>query len=151
MTIFTFVPKGKCEKASQDLVERFWTFITTLDSDIVAQFMKDNLAGTVVVFSLIIWIPASCYVNRLVRNAGARLFVMIGTNTKPRASSFIFTLHTHGRWCEVVQTPPFLINPDSPPPSLPPAFKLPPINPQAYSEILYTAFESPPSHWKTLS
>jgi len=28
--------------------------------------MKDNLAGTVVVFSLLIWIPASCYVNRIV-------------------------------------------------------------------------------------
>ena len=58
--------KGKCEKITQDLVERFWTFLTTLDSNIVAQFMKDNLAGTVVVFSLLIWIPASCYVNRIV-------------------------------------------------------------------------------------
>ena len=58
--------KGKCEKITQDLVERFWTFLTTLDSNTVAQFMKDNLAGTVVVFSLLIWIPASCYVNRIV-------------------------------------------------------------------------------------
>ena len=32
----------------------------------MAKFMKDNLAGTVVVFSLLIWIPASCYINRLV-------------------------------------------------------------------------------------
>lgn len=57
--------QGKCEKITQDLVERFWTFLTTLDSNTVAQFMKDNLAGTVVVFSLLIWIPASCYVNRI--------------------------------------------------------------------------------------
>ncbi|KAL9961542.1 hypothetical protein ACROYT_G030500 [Oculina patagonica] len=57
--------QGKCEKTTQDLVERFWTFLTSLDSNIVAQFMKDNLAGTVVVFSLLIWIPASCYVNRI--------------------------------------------------------------------------------------
>ncbi|KAK2553480.1 ADAM 17-like protease [Acropora cervicornis] len=27
------------------------------------KFMKDNLAGTVVVFSLLIWIPGSCYIN----------------------------------------------------------------------------------------
>ena len=47
-------------------MERFWSFLTTLDSNTVAQFMKDNLAGTVVVFSLLIWIPASCYVNRIV-------------------------------------------------------------------------------------
>lgn len=64
--ILLFFHKGKCEKITQDLVERFWTFLTTLDSNIVAQFMKDNLAGTVVVFSLLIWIPASCYVNRIV-------------------------------------------------------------------------------------
>ncbi|XP_058953790.2 ADAM 17-like protease [Pocillopora verrucosa] len=64
--------KGKCEKLSQDLVERFWTFITTLDSNTVAQFMKDNLAGTVVVFSLLIWVPASCYVNRIDRKHDKR-------------------------------------------------------------------------------
>ena len=64
--IILFFHQGKCEKITQDLVERFWTFLTTLDSNTVAQFMKDNLAGTVVVFSLLIWIPASCYVNRIV-------------------------------------------------------------------------------------
>lgn len=64
--ISPFFHKGKCEKITQDLVERFWSFLTTLDSNTVAQFMKDNLAGTVVVFSLLIWIPASCYVNRIV-------------------------------------------------------------------------------------
>ncbi|XP_015780892.1 PREDICTED: ADAM 17-like protease [Acropora digitifera] len=53
----------ECKKLTQDLVKRFWTFLTTLDSDKVAKFMKDNLAGTVVVFSLLIWIPGSCYIN----------------------------------------------------------------------------------------
>ena len=65
-TVRSFPRQGECKKTSQDLVERFWDFLTTLDSNIVAQFMKDNLAGTVVVFSLLIWIPVSCYVNRLV-------------------------------------------------------------------------------------
>lgn len=55
---------SECKKLTQDLVERFWTFLKTLDSDKVAKFMKDNLAGTVVVFSLLIWIPGSCYINR---------------------------------------------------------------------------------------
>ena len=64
-TLF-FSPQGECTKTSQDLVERFWNFLTTLDSNIVAQFMKDNLAGTVMVLSLFIWIPASCYINHLV-------------------------------------------------------------------------------------
>lgn len=63
---------GNCEKKIQDFVERFWTFITTLDSNTVAQFMKDNLAGTVVVLSLLIWVPASCYVNRIDRKNDKR-------------------------------------------------------------------------------
>ena len=47
-------------------MERFWTFLTTLDSDKFAKFMKDNLAGTVLFFSLVIWIPASCYISHQV-------------------------------------------------------------------------------------
>ena len=69
-------------------MERFWTFLTTLDSNIVAKFMKDNLAGTVVVFSLLIWIPASCYINRLVSKvisfrAGERVCVSLMTLPTP--------------------------------------------------------------------
>ena len=67
ITNYVILPhQGECKESTQDLVERFWTFLTGLDINIVAEFMKDNLAGTVVVFSLVIWIPASCFINRLV-------------------------------------------------------------------------------------
>ena len=84
--LFVCFYQGKCEKLSQDLVERFWTFITTLDSNTVAQFMKDNLAGTVVVFSLLIWVPASCYVNRIVSE-------LEQVYRRPRVSGF-----SHSGW-----------------------------------------------------
>ncbi|KAK6490085.1 disintegrin and metalloproteinase domain-containing protein 17a [Huso huso] len=54
---------GKCMKQVQDAVERFWDFIEKLDINTFAKFLEDNIVGSVVVFSLILWIPLSILVH----------------------------------------------------------------------------------------
>ena len=59
--------QGKCQKTVQDVVERFWNIIEDIDINTVLILIKDNIVGTVIIISVIIWIPASCifaYVDR---------------------------------------------------------------------------------------
>ena len=69
-----FCNKGMCEKTIQDVVERFWDIIEDININKVLVFLKDNIVGTVILVTAIIWIPASCvisYVDRRRRNAQA--------------------------------------------------------------------------------
>ncbi|XP_038656208.1 disintegrin and metalloproteinase domain-containing protein 17-like isoform X2 [Scyliorhinus canicula] len=54
---------GKCEKQVQDVIERFWDFIEKLDINTFGKFLEDNIVGSVVVFSLVFWIPLSILVH----------------------------------------------------------------------------------------
>ncbi|XP_048452422.1 disintegrin and metalloproteinase domain-containing protein 17-like [Rhincodon typus] len=54
---------GKCEKQVQDVIERFWDFIEKLDINTFGKFLADNIVGSVVVFSLVFWIPLSILVH----------------------------------------------------------------------------------------
>nr|UST29447.1 ADAM 17-like protease [Haliclona caerulea] len=56
---------GKCEKSSQDAIERFWSLLTNLDVNTFVEFMRANIVGTIMFFSLCIWIPVSCIVHRI--------------------------------------------------------------------------------------
>uniref|UniRef100_A0A4W3IIW2 ADAM metallopeptidase domain 17a n=1 Tax=Callorhinchus milii TaxID=7868 RepID=A0A4W3IIW2_CALMI len=58
---------GKCEKQVQDVIERFWDFIEKLDINTFGKFLADNIVGSVVVFSLLFWIPLSILVHCVVR------------------------------------------------------------------------------------
>lgn len=61
-----------CEKTIQDVVERFWDIIEDININKVLVFLKDNIVGTVILVTAVIWIPASCvvsYVDRKNRNA----------------------------------------------------------------------------------
>ncbi|KAF0306944.1 ADAM 17-like protease [Amphibalanus amphitrite] len=56
---------GVCEKTVQDVVERFWDIIEDININkvrrrLVLRFLRDNIVGTVLVISIIIWVPASC-------------------------------------------------------------------------------------------
>ncbi|XP_076068055.1 ADAM 17-like protease isoform X2 [Oratosquilla oratoria] len=65
--IHGFCNKGKCEKTVQDVVERFWDIIEDISINTVLMFLRDNIVGTVIIISIIIWIPASCifsYIDR---------------------------------------------------------------------------------------
>uniref|UniRef100_A0A8C4QN64 ADAM metallopeptidase domain 17a n=1 Tax=Eptatretus burgeri TaxID=7764 RepID=A0A8C4QN64_EPTBU len=55
--------KGTCDKTVQDLVERFWEFIEELDINTFGKFLADNIVGSVLVFSLVVWVPLSVLVH----------------------------------------------------------------------------------------
>ena len=49
------------------MVERFWDIIEDININTVLMFLRDNIVGTVIIISVIIWVPASCifsYVDR---------------------------------------------------------------------------------------
>uniref|UniRef100_A0A8C2BL28 ADAM metallopeptidase domain 17a n=1 Tax=Cyprinus carpio TaxID=7962 RepID=A0A8C2BL28_CYPCA len=58
---------GKCMKHVQDVIERLWDFIDKLDINTFGKFLADNIVGSVVVFSLLFWIPLSILVHCVVR------------------------------------------------------------------------------------
>ena len=48
-------------------MERFWDIIEDININTVLMFLRDNIVGTVIIISVIIWVPASCifsYVDR---------------------------------------------------------------------------------------
>ncbi|KAK3082731.1 hypothetical protein FSP39_003734 [Pinctada imbricata] len=51
---------GKCEKQISDVVQRLFSIIESITADEFVDFMKSNIVATIVIFSLLIWIPASC-------------------------------------------------------------------------------------------
>lgn len=55
--------KGQCERTMQDVVERIWDFIDDFNINSMLKFLKDNVVGTVVVISLIFWVPISCLIS----------------------------------------------------------------------------------------
>uniref|UniRef100_A0A7N6AVX3 ADAM metallopeptidase domain 17a n=1 Tax=Anabas testudineus TaxID=64144 RepID=A0A7N6AVX3_ANATE len=54
---------GKCMKQVQDVIERLWDFIDKLDINTFGKFLADNIVGSVLVFSLVFWIPLSILVH----------------------------------------------------------------------------------------
>ncbi|XP_045918746.1 disintegrin and metalloproteinase domain-containing protein 17a [Micropterus dolomieu] len=54
---------GKCMKQVQDVIERLWDFIDKLNINTFGKFLADNIVGSVVVFSLVFWIPLSILVH----------------------------------------------------------------------------------------
>uniref|UniRef100_A0AAQ5Y220 ADAM metallopeptidase domain 17a n=1 Tax=Amphiprion ocellaris TaxID=80972 RepID=A0AAQ5Y220_AMPOC len=68
---------GKCMKQVQDVIERLWDFIDKLDINTFGKFLADNIVGSVVVFSLVFWVPLSILVHCVVRNCWTSLFYML--------------------------------------------------------------------------
>ncbi|XP_974673.1 ADAM 17-like protease isoform X2 [Tribolium castaneum] len=58
-----FCNKGHCEKTVQDVVERFWDIIEDININKVLLFLRDNIVGTVVLVTALLWIPTSCVIN----------------------------------------------------------------------------------------
>eukprot|EP00058_Branchiostoma_floridae_P003592 XP_002589080.1 hypothetical protein BRAFLDRAFT_213750 [Branchiostoma floridae] len=59
--------EGKCEKQAQDLVNRFWDIIQWISPDKIAETMAANIVGTVLILSLMFWVPCGCLVHVVVR------------------------------------------------------------------------------------
>ncbi|XP_040925258.1 disintegrin and metalloproteinase domain-containing protein 17a isoform X1 [Betta splendens] len=62
-TVGFCVENGKCMKQVQDVIERLWDFIDKLDINTFGKFLADNIVGSVLVFSLVFWIPLSILVH----------------------------------------------------------------------------------------
>ncbi|CAL1547018.1 unnamed protein product, partial [Lymnaea stagnalis] len=60
---FGYCDKGRCQRGKANMIQRLFSFIEQLDSSTVVAFMKSNIVGTIVVFSLIIWVPVSWIVS----------------------------------------------------------------------------------------
>lgn len=55
--------QGVCEKTVQDVVERFWDIIEEININKLLRFLRDNIVGTVILLTALVWIPASCLIS----------------------------------------------------------------------------------------
>jgi len=55
---------GLCETSNQDVV-RYWDVIDDISFSLVYKIFLDNLVMIIVLISMLVWIPASCYINHL--------------------------------------------------------------------------------------
>lgn len=62
-----FYFQGLCEKTVQDVVERFWDIIEDININKVLLFLRDNIVGTVILVTALVWLPASCVVTYIDR------------------------------------------------------------------------------------
>ncbi|XP_064598106.1 ADAM 17-like protease [Liolophura sinensis] len=58
-----FCLDGVCKKTNEDFIFRVWDIIDKITVDSFVQFMRSNVVGTVLILSLIIWIPGSCIIS----------------------------------------------------------------------------------------
>ena len=56
---------GKCEKYQKDVQDQFSDLLKSFTFSKFAMFMKANIVGTILTFSLMFWIPLACIVNYL--------------------------------------------------------------------------------------
>ncbi|XP_053385487.1 ADAM 17-like protease [Mercenaria mercenaria] len=55
--------QGTCQKVKRDMVQRLFNIIEDISIDQLVEFMRSNIVGTVIVLSLLLWIPASCTIS----------------------------------------------------------------------------------------
>ncbi|KAM3870990.1 disintegrin and metalloproteinase domain-containing protein 17a [Diretmus argenteus] len=118
---------GKCMKQVQDVIERLWDFIDKLDINTFGKFLADNIVGSVVVFSLIFWIPLSILVHCVDR----RLDQQYEENTKsfyytPSSQEMLSGLESASVRIVKPPLPPSFSAGRTAPSSLPPQAGLPP-------------------------
>nr|XP_032810428.1 disintegrin and metalloproteinase domain-containing protein 17-like isoform X1 [Petromyzon marinus] len=59
---------GQCIKQVQDFLERTWDFIEKLNANELSRFLADNVVGSVLIFSVLLWVPLSLLVHCVDRN-----------------------------------------------------------------------------------
>ena len=55
--------QGKCQKSQQNVEDEFTSLLKDFTFSKFARFLEQNIVGTILFFSLLVWIPASCIVN----------------------------------------------------------------------------------------
>lgn len=61
--LIKFFTQGVCEKTVQDVVERFWDIIEEININKLLLFLRDNVVGTVILLTALVWIPASFIIS----------------------------------------------------------------------------------------
>nr|XP_042896996.1 ADAM 17-like protease [Parasteatoda tepidariorum] len=84
--IHGYCEMGECKKTVQDIVERFWDIIEDININTVMKFLNDNIVGTVVIVSLVVWIPASCLISYVDRKKREEYERVISGKTKREIS-----------------------------------------------------------------
>ena len=57
----------------QDVVTRIWDFIDDFNINSVLKFLRDNIVGTVVLVSLLFWVPISCLISYVDRKRAEKV------------------------------------------------------------------------------
>ncbi|ESO89988.1 hypothetical protein LOTGIDRAFT_218462 [Lottia gigantea] len=57
---------GVCKRNEVDMVQRLFSFIEKLTPNAFVEFMKRNIVATILIFSMIIWVPVSCKISCIV-------------------------------------------------------------------------------------
>uniref|UniRef100_A0A674B4P5 ADAM metallopeptidase domain 17a n=1 Tax=Salmo trutta TaxID=8032 RepID=A0A674B4P5_SALTR len=120
---------GRCMKQVQDVIERLWDFIDKLDINTFGKFLADNIVGSVVVFSLVFWIPLSILVHCVDKNLDKEYEENTKTMYFPSNAEMLSSLESAS--VRIVKPPPpptFFSAARIPPHSLP---SLPPTGPSA--------------------
>ncbi|XP_065063396.1 ADAM 17-like protease [Rhopilema esculentum] len=55
--------KGSCKKTQKNVLDYFSNLLEDFTASKFARFMQENIVGTIMVFSLLVWVPASCIVH----------------------------------------------------------------------------------------
>ena len=55
--------QGRCQKSQQNVEDEFTSLLKDFTFSKFARFLEQNIVGTILFFSLLVWIPASCIVN----------------------------------------------------------------------------------------
>uniref|UniRef100_A0A2C9L9U4 Peptidase M12B domain-containing protein n=1 Tax=Biomphalaria glabrata TaxID=6526 RepID=A0A2C9L9U4_BIOGL len=67
---YGYCKAGVCIGVRANMVQRLFAFIEKLTPNTLVAFMKSNIVGTIIVFSLVIWVPASWTVSCLDKKRG---------------------------------------------------------------------------------
>jgi len=54
---------GTCKKTQKNVFDHFLNLLNDFTASKFAQFMQENIVGTIIIFSLLLWLPASCIVH----------------------------------------------------------------------------------------
>uniref|UniRef100_A0A3P9A0T2 ADAM metallopeptidase domain 17b n=1 Tax=Esox lucius TaxID=8010 RepID=A0A3P9A0T2_ESOLU len=133
---------GKCMKQVQDVIERLWHFIDKLDINTFGKFLADNIVGSVVVFSLLFWIPFSILVHCVDKNLDREYEENSKTIYFPSNAEMLSSLESAS--VRIVKPPPppaFISGAQIPPHSLPPH---PPTGPGAVEGLRMETIQEDP-------
>lgn len=110
MCAIGYCSKGVCVKHTQDVITRVLDLISEIAPDKIGKLLADNIVGGVLVFSLIFWIPFSCFINFVDKKRlkhqeeeDARYFSQLDCYQRSIATSGIIT---HSRYQPIAEHDP---------------------------------------------